>query len=712
VRPPRLAAAAVAVGTVCLVLAPAPGTADEASVPGVIETTAVNTTRFDVPVPAGVTPRAITGVLTMPEVVDDGVVTFRVNGRVARTVRSTLYSKVRIPVTAADVIADGTIALTVTSQGPTIQGLCRPAAGAATFRKLVLDYRGKEQAPTTLAGFFPPTTAGIDVLVDDAAGDDLLQAGITAVAALSSRYPEGTDIRLAPVSEAPTASVATERAVVLAVGRAGEIVTEVATAPGGGVPTLTITAVGDDLAAAARALALPQGGDTLQLADDPEAEGLTGQLGQREPDLELSLAEAGATEVTLSGYGTTSQVVQLPQDAFSSPVSAVNVHLQGAHSAVSDPGRARLDVRVNGDLVGSQSLDETGDLEMDFTIPAGRLRGVNDLELVLSAVTPDGLPCAADGAPPIEVDLDTEGSTLTATAGLADARGFQLFPQVLQSSLPVAIRQEGGQRFAAAQDASRIVAALQHAAAYPLDIQLVPADAFIADDRSGLIVGATTSDATTLEAPLKLSSIRQLDQEDSSFEVASQEPYAVLESISQGDDAEGRQVLMLAGWAPGNQPAPRSLTGKVVGHVESVGWAALDGDLLLTDESSTPFTVDSRTLEQEEAAAADEEEEESYAKWIFAGVALLLLVLGVQVIASIRRDRRVAHAEAGDEDAAGPGQPAYLEDLEFREQHLSPEPPTKQAEQTPQAPATPPATPSAVSQKPLTKRSRNQKKKR
>ena len=697
-RPVRLAAAVLATALSTLgvssVLTPPPATADVAAVPGVLSSTAVNTTRLDVPVPAGVTPRAISGVLTMPEVVNNGVVTFRVNGRIAKSVPSTLYAKVRIPVTAADVIADGTIGLTIASQGPAIENICRPAAGQATFRKLSLDYRGTERAPTTLANFFPAATSGIDVLIADDADDDLLEAGIAAVGALASRYPDGTDLRLLPVSEAPATAVATQRVVVITEGRAGEITTEVAT-EAGTAPTLTIAATGDDLSAAARALALPQGGDTLQLADDPDVEGLTGQIGQRKPDLDITLADAGAADVALSGYGTTSQLVKIPQDAFSSPVSALTVHLQGAHSAVSDPDRARLDVRMNGDLVGSKVLGETGELSMDFTIAAGRLRAVNDLELVLSAVTPDGLPCAAPGSPPIEVDLDTEGSTLTATAGRADTRGFQLLPQVLQSSLPVAIRADGAQRFEAAQDAARIVAALQHTAAFPLDVQLVPADAFLAGDRSGLLVGATTADATSLEAPLKLSSIRLLDQQDSSFEVTSQEPYAVLESFEVDD----RQVLMLGGWAPGNAAAPRTLTGKVVDFLESAGWSTLEGDLLITDASATPFTVDSRTLAQEETTTK-EKEERSYAKWFVAAVALLLLLLAFQVIISIRRDRKVAQVEDDEDDESD--QPAYLEDLEYREQNLPPDRPT-------QKPGTAKTT---VPTPPLTKRSRNQKKKR
>ena len=71
-------------------------------------------------------------------------------------------------------------------------------------------------------------------------------------------------------------------------------------------------------------------------------------------------------------------------------------------------------------------------------------------------------------------------------------------------------------------------------------------------------------------------------------------------------DADDRQVLMLGGWAPGNTAAPRALTSKVVDFVETGGWSTLEGDLLLTDESAPPFTVDSRTLAQEETGAERE----------------------------------------------------------------------------------------------------------
>ena len=94
----------------------APAQADTTIVPGTISTAAQNTSSFAVHVPAGVEARAITGVLTMPEVVEGGSVVFRLNGAVRKTVPSALYQKVRSPVNPPDVIADGTIGLTMTTQ--------------------------------------------------------------------------------------------------------------------------------------------------------------------------------------------------------------------------------------------------------------------------------------------------------------------------------------------------------------------------------------------------------------------------------------------------------------------------------------------------------------------------------------------------------------------------------------------------------------------
>jgi hypothetical protein len=634
------ALAVAAAATFAMLAAPVPAAADSASVPGVVSTTAVNTSSLPVHVPKGVRPTAISMVLTQPEIVNGGLVAIAINGRVVRTIPSTLYQKVTIPVRGTDVAADGTIGLAVRSTGPPIDKVCRPDIGTAVLRKVTLRYQGTETPPTTLAQFFPPTTSRFDVVVDAEADVAVQQAALVTVAALSSRYPSGTDIRLTSADELPRRGVASQRAIALTVGRPAEVLTQVSTGANG-VPTLTITATGDELAAAARALALAKAGDPL--LNNPTLSELTAEIGSRTPKPDLTLGDVTDQPVSLAGFGVLAHTVRVPQDAFASRVATLAVHLEGTTSAITETDRARVDVRMNGDLVGSQSLRPDGRLAIDFTVPAGGLRAVNELQIQLSAVTTQGAPCAGLGVAPVEVDLDLVRSTLTATLGAGGGRGFQQLPQVLSGSLPVAIRgrAEGRTSLESLRHAAGLVAALQQAAAEPLNVQLIPADAFLAGDRSGIFVGATTDDAAALRAPLKLSSLRVLDRADATFQITSQEPYAALEAFT----SDGRDVLMLGAWAPSGSEADPRLSRSIVQFANKQGWASLDGDLVLTDGASDPFVVDSQVLlPPSEPLRPEGPEENSYAKWFIAGAGVLLVIGALQVALVIRRDRRAAHS--------------------------------------------------------------------
>ena len=177
-------------------------------------------------------------------------------------------------------------------------------------------------------------------------------------------------------------------------------------------------------------------------------------------------------------------------------------------------------------------------------------------------------------------------------------------------------------------------------------------DAFLADDRSGLIVGALAADSEALDAPLKLSSTRLLDREDGTVELTSQDPYAALESIDRND----RLVLMLGSWAPDNKAAPGELARKVVDAVVNAGWGSLDGDLVIADEANPAFVAASRSLAPHQEV---EEEEKSYAKWFVIVIAVLLLLLALQVVIAIRRDRRLSRER---DDEFEDDVPAFVED--------------------------------------------------
>ncbi|MDX6373909.1 MAG: hypothetical protein QOD98_2897 [Nocardioidaceae bacterium] len=622
----------------------APARADITSVPGTMSTAAQNTSTFAVPVPTGVEARAITGVVTMPEVVEGGTITFRINGAVRQTVPSALYQKVRIPVDPADVIADGTIGLTMSTEGPLQPGAtCVPTGGEASMRKMELDYRGAEVAPTSVADFFPATSAGITVVIPEDAGADMITAGLTAVAALAYRYADAPINLSLTVPAAETAS-ASQRVVALVAGKPGEVTTAVATTSG--IPMLTLTGAGDALVAAARALST----DVLALSGS-NAQDLSQEVKPRDTAKTRTLEDLGIDTLALTGYGSVTQQFDLRQDDFGVPVSSLDLHLEGSHTAFSAASGARLDVRVNGDLVGSAVLGEEATFALDVQVPNTKLRSVNDVEVSLNAVAPDGSACTPPSIPPAEVDLDSGSSTATVTHGTGQAQGFQLFPQIYEGILPVALRSPAGRQASAAINAAAVIAALQRAGGSPLQIQLMEPDAFLADDRSGLIVGALAADSEALDAPLKLSSTRLLDREDGVVELTSQDPYAALESIDRND----RLVLMLGSWAPDNKAAPGELARKVVDAVVNAGWGNLDGDLVIADAAHPTFVTASRSL----APHLVVKKERSYVKLFVIALALLLLVLAIQVVMTVRRDRRLSRERDDDFEDDGP---AYVED--------------------------------------------------
>ncbi len=622
-----------------------PARADTTAVPGTMSTAAQNTSSLAVPVPVGVEVRAINGVVTMDEVVEGGTITFRINGAVRETVPSALYQKVRIPVDPADVIADGTIGLTMTTEGPLQAGAtCVPAGGVASMRKMELDYRGAEVAPTSVADFFPATSAGITVVIPDDASAETITAGLTAVAALAFRYDDAP-ISLSLTVPAPDTASASQRVVALVEGPPGEVTTEVSTTSG--IPMLTLTGEGDALVDAARVLST----DVLGLSgSDPQ--NLSQEVKPRSTAKTRTLADLGIDSLALTGYGSVTEQFELRQDSFGVPVSTMDLHLEGSHTAFPETSGARLDVRVNGDLVDSSVLGEEATFALDAHIPSSKLRSVNDVELSLNAVAPDGSACTPPSIPPAEVDLDSGASTATVTHGTGQARGFQLFPQIFEGVVPVALRSAEGRQASAAINAAALVAALQRAAGSPLEIQLMEPDAFLADDRSGLMVGALAADSEALDAPLKLSSTRLLDREEGTVELTSQDPYAALESI----DRNNRLVLMLGSWAPDNKAAPGELARKVVDAVGNAGWANLDGDLVIADEANPAFVAASRSLAPHQAV----EEEKSYAKWFVIVIAILLLLLALQVVIAIRRDRRLSRER--DDDEFEDEVPAYVED--------------------------------------------------
>lgn len=601
----------------------------------------------DVPVPAGVRPTSIDGILTIDQV-PGGTAALLVNGRTVATVPARAYQRVSLPLRRIDVEATQTVELGVRYDVPDDGTGCQSADPAsATLRDLTLTYTGTETAATSLGDFFPPSSARVDVLVPSDAADDLLEAGLVSVAALSSVYPEGTPIALTTGGIVLPRAGAGQRVVRLERGD-GAVQTSIETKFG--LQTLTLTGSGRALVDAAHAL----GSEQLALADSAATQGLAEVTRARDVDTLRTFDQLGFDQSTLSGFARSSPTLEVSQDAFGGPIDSLQIQVAGTHSAVPEGGQAKLDTYLNGFLLDSQILDGDPRLAIDAEAPDNLLGSDNELEFSVSAVPAGG--CLTPGSHlPLEVFIDAERSSVTATRGLGTLTGFDAYPQVLGGRLPVAIRPEGAARTQSAIDAALIISSLQRAAAAPLDVSLMDADEFVNGSASGLLVGADYPDSVALAAPLKLSGMRLLDFAEATFEVGTNQPFATLESVQR----DGRGVLMLGAWSPNTETDPAPLSRKAAAQVDSDGWAVLSDDMLVAGGAGDAFTLDSGTTVVPRTAPVDDlapSESRSFAWWYAVGLAILLLLLVVQLVNTVRRNRApkpVAPQLTTDADAGG-----------------------------------------------------------
>ncbi|MDN4160172.1 cellulose biosynthesis cyclic di-GMP-binding regulatory protein BcsB [Nocardioides abyssi] len=601
-----------------------PAAAARTTLPGGLDTTSLQTATVSVPVPAGVDPRWVTGALTVGEG-SRGTVNLLVDGRVVRSVPARPWQRVALPVGRDDVRPDGTISLGVRFRPEGDRSGCRPVEEhEVRLTNLALLHQGAEAVDLDPAGFLPAAASRVDVVVPRNASDDVLDAALAAVGALAARYRAGVPVALTTADVVLPRTGAGQRVVRIGPGEAGSAPTTTA-AVRFGLPNLSITGSGDDLRRAVLDVLAPAGDTTPRPAADSGA-------GAPAP-VTRTLRELGATgrDTVLSGYGRSASVLEVPQDAFGGPVDRLDLQLTGTTTDVPAGTQARLDTYLDGRLVDSATLDEGGDLAVTTTVPGSRLAASTRLELVLTAVPEGG--CASGTLLPLSVELDPDASVLTAELDArADGRGFTELPQALAGRLPVGLRGEGPDRTLAAADAALVVAGLQRAAAYPLEVGVVDPDELLADGH-GLLVGAGAEDLDAADARLRP------DPEGA--------PGAALQTAR----GPGRPLLVLGTLGPGSGRLRTWAADQVVRD----GWQALTGDVLVSSGGAArplagldPATVPGTSADATPSATADKDpEQRSYTAVAVAGAGLLVLVVGARSLLVLRRRRSAGTGVSG-----------------------------------------------------------------
>lgn len=511
-----------------------------------------------------------------------------------------------------------------------------------TVSDLQLGFLGKETPPTTVAGFFSPPVQRVTLVVPSETSPEVAEAALAGAGALAARYdqlvpivvttPEQFDVdprrydnakgpfrivRIEP-SDEPTSTV-------------------VISDPG--VPTMTISGPSASLAAATSALSEVE----LGLAAVPVATELS-DIQKTYSVPTLTLSQLGAEKPTLSGLGRIEYAIPVGQSSFGGPISSVDIHLEGTHTPVANNGAMVASVLWNGTLVESQTLGQDTDVYLaDTSVPAGLIQRDNTLTIRLDASPPGG-NCQS-GAPVIaQLDLFSTVSTITATPGQSLGVGFVRFPQAFGETMRVAFG-SGELTPDLVRTGAAMVASLQRATGQRLNIDVIPFSEAVGAPYAVMVIGATPDDANTLKAPLRFEPWRALDDARSTFSVTVDGPFAALEAF----ESAGQNILMLGSTAPTAQAQP--LMDQIADEAQNgtFGWFGIGGSILVAQPGAQPLELQLRTLVPQESVQRDEA---SLPVWLFALIALLVVVILVRFVWLRRRKRRISRTLAEAEQSA------------------------------------------------------------
>ena len=226
---------------------------------------------------------------------------------------------------------------------------------------------------------------------------------------------------------------------------------------------------------------------------------------------------------------------------------------------------------MNGELVGSKTLDDTGRPRHGLH---GARRAACGRSTSWSSCSAPSHPTACP-APPRAPHRSRSTSTPQASTLDRDAgdAGDARLPAVAAGAPGqpagggphrgrAALRRRPGRRPGSSARCSRPRAS-------PSTSSWSPADAFIADDRSGVVIGATTrrrDQPRGAAQALRRSGCSTRPTRPSRSPRRSRTPSW---RRSAASDSVDRQVLMLGGWSPGDESAPRALTDKLVDFLVS-----------------------------------------------------------------------------------------------------------------------------------------------
>ena len=441
---------------------------------------AEGTVSLTVPVPEGLVPAELTGVVEIPVNMATGTLTVAQDDRtLSRTVLpNTDQVPITIPLSGVSVV-DNAITVILRSYLVPIEGYCLDPANPLRLINANVRYAGMETAPRTIADFLPPVLEQLTIFLRRSPSRAESEAAIRLSTAVAAHYgKQNTRVTVEPLDDGQTAppspSLPLQRQIVIREGPGDGV------SLGGdvGVPPLLITGPADELVNQTRLL----WGDIGRLALSSKA--VVGPLRstpQLPPDA-TTLRQLGQPGVNATALAP--QVsIGLDQTRLGRPAHDIRVHLRGSYTPLPSSVGGQVVAAIGGETIDRWPTDSTGVIDRWVDVPDRVLQRYTNLGV---AINISGNTGRCGEFQPITLTIDGDSPLQSSLAKPPAPSGFQALPQALMPRVEIGM----GDGFDDTRRAVTILVALQRLSTLPIDTAVTSLQDAIASPNPAVLIEA------------------------------------------------------------------------------------------------------------------------------------------------------------------------------------------------------------------------------
>ncbi len=360
-----------------------------------------------------------------------------------------------------------------------------------TLDRLATGYNGSTPAPTTIADFLPGYLSQVTIRIGSDPSVDLQQTALTLVANLTHLYrpvPVRIDVDTSAAPTPPPADAyGTVRTIAIREDPTAGITVD---SPGTAQATLVISGKGDELLQQVELFA----DHRFEIAqtrsvDITGATEFTNTVSTVKKFGELGMA------AQLSVLGTDTMYLGFDASQFGvGPIEGAEVNLLARYTPIGD-GEGSVVIRAGSAVLGTYPLDNSGQLDATFQIPADAIQSNVGLALDIRYLPHQG------GLPPANriTFFAQPESTVEVIPGTRTRRGFSVLPMAFSPVFNVAVDDPNKIRYAAAA-----INLLGQVTATTLEPRLTTLEAAVASG-SGLLAVASGEELSRRGLKLPLS---------------------------------------------------------------------------------------------------------------------------------------------------------------------------------------------------------------